>query len=63
MALFWRLLRAFLNRDRIKRDMQGFEQMRNNLLESKDERGFLEMKGFCEGIEYCIKGKWHDSRR
>ena len=53
---------SFLNAKNIEKNLKNYRQKMNDFKSVGDSKKqeYLEMKGFCEGIEYCIYGKWFD---
>jgi len=59
LRLFFMLLRAvFKNSRKLELKLQGFRQQRENLSHANKRFEYMEMKGFCSGIEYFLDGKW-----
>lgn len=56
------LVLAFWRAKDLELLLQGFEQKRNNLQYASEKEQYLEMKGFCEGIKYCVKGNWIEEK-
>lgn len=51
---------AFWRAREIEQLLQQFEQKRNDLEYGREVEQFIYTKGFCEGIKYCMDGKWHE---
>jgi hypothetical protein len=53
---------AFWGARRIEKLLQNFEQEKSNLNYAHEWEKFHYMKGFCDGLKYCIDGKWHEDQ-
>jgi hypothetical protein len=44
----------------IEKKIQVMYRKRDEAMYRNDQEESKYMRGFCDGIEYCLKGAWHD---
>ena len=58
VKLVWQFVRVSHNAQQIEWKYRYFCQIRNDHQYAGRMDEYFETKGFCDGIEYCLKEKW-----